>query len=107
MGDGLSDTDATPLTFFHGGGAQAAEQFSNELRYSGMFFDRLFLTTGFYYFQNDLYYHEQRLFGDASGDILEFNGGGIYNVETFGLFAAGDYDLTDRADADPGAALHS
>ena len=28
--------------------------------------------------------------------ILEFNGGGIYNVETFGLFAAGDYDLTDR-----------
>ena len=96
VGDGLSDADATPLTFFHGGGAQASEQFSNELRYSGMFFDRLFLTTGFYYFQNDLSYHEQRLFGDPSGDILEFNGGGIYNVETFGLFMNGDYDLTDR-----------
>ena len=96
VGDGLSDADATPLTFFHGGGAQASEQFSNELRYSGMFFDRLFLTTGFYYFQNDLSYHEQRLFGDPSGDILEFNGGGLYNVETFGLFMNGDYDLTDR-----------
>ena len=96
VGDGLSDADATPLTFFHGGGAQASEQFSNELRYSGTFFDRLFLTTGFYYFQNDLSYHEQRLFGDPSGDILEFNGGGIYNVETFGLFMNGDYDLTDR-----------
>ena len=96
VGDGLSDADATPLTFFHGGGAQASEQFSNELRYSGTFFDRLFLTTGFYYFQNDLSYHEQRLFGDPSGDILEFNGGGVYNVETFGLFMNGDYDLTDR-----------
>ena len=96
VGDGLSDADASPLTLFHVAGAQASEQFSNELRYSGLFFDRLFLTTGFYYFQNDLFYHEQRLFGDPSGDILEFNGGGIYNVETFGLFAAGDYDLTDR-----------
>ena len=95
-GDALSDADSTPLTFFHGGGAQAAEQFSNELRYSGVFLDRLFLTTGLYYFQNDLDYHEQRFFGDNIGGMPEFNGGGIYAVETFGLFMAGDYDLTDR-----------
>ena len=92
-GDALSDIDATPLPLFHGGAVQVAEQFSNELRYSGLFFDRLFLTTGFYYFQNDISYHEHRSL--ALGTILQ-NGGGDYEVETFGLFANADSDLTDR-----------
>ncbi len=89
-GDALSDIDATPLSLFHGGALQVAEQFSNELRYSGLFFDKLFLTTGFYYFQNDIGYHERRHLA-----VGEFSGGGVYDVETFGLFMAGDYDLTD------------
>ncbi len=92
-GDARSDIDATPLPLFHGGAVQVAEQFSNELRYSGLFLDRLFLTTGFYYFQNDIGYHEHRDL--AFGTILQ-NGGGDYEVETFGLFANADYDLTDR-----------
>lgn len=95
-GDALSDIDATPLPLFHGGAVQVAEQFSNELRYSGLFFDKLFLTTGFYYFQNDIGYHEQRFLSDGSGGTREFRGGGLYDVETFGLFMAGDYDLTNR-----------
>jgi iron complex outermembrane receptor protein len=93
QGEALSDIDATPLSLFHGGADQVAEQFSNELRYSGLFLDKLFLTTGFYYFQNDIGYHEQRNL--AFGTILQ-NGGGDYEVETFGLFMNADYDLTER-----------
>ena len=56
------------------------------------FFDRLFLTTGFYYFNNEHIYHEYRSL--AFGSIQQ-SGGGTLDVETFGLFMSGDYDLTD------------
>ena len=73
-----------------------AEQFSNELRYTGMFFDRLHLSTGLYYFTNAIDYHERRkLTDDAMGRARIQNGGGLYDVDTFGVFMAGDYDLTD------------
>ena len=73
-----------------------AEQFSNEVRYAGVFFNRLQLTTGFYYFTNALDYHERRkLTDDPQGKARVQNGGGLYDVETFGVFMAGDYDLTD------------
>ncbi len=73
-----------------------AEQFSNEVRYAGTFFNRLQLTTGFYYFTNAIDYHERRkLTDDTQGRARIQNGGGLYDVETFGLFLAGDYDLTD------------
>ena len=91
-GSGLSDIDATTLHLFHGGSDYVAEQFSNETRYSGRFFNRLLLTTGFYYFNNDIDYYEYRSF---NFDRIRLNGGGLYDVETFGLFMAGDYDLTD------------
>ena len=95
-GNALSDIDATPRFLFHGGADLAAEQFSNELRYAGLFFDQLFLTTGFYYFTNEIKYGEQRLLANRLGGITELNGGGDYDVETFGLFMNGDYDLTDK-----------
>ncbi len=73
-----------------------AEQFSNELRYSGVFFDRLHLATGLYYFTNAIDYHERRkLTDDAMGRARIQNGGGLYDVDTFGVFMAGDYNLTD------------
>ena len=92
QGTAQSDIDATPLALFTGGALQQAEQFSDELRYSGLFFDRLFLTTGFYYFNNDIGYHEYRSL--RFGQIRQ-SGGGNLDVETFGLFMNGDYDLTD------------
>ena len=92
-GNALSDIDATPRFLFHGGADLAAEQFSNELRYAGLFFDRLFLTTGFYYFTNEIGYHESR---DLAFGTVRQHGGGDYDVETFGLFMNGDYDLTDK-----------
>ena len=73
-----------------------AEQFSNELRYTGVFLNRLHLTTGLYYFTNVIDYHERRkLTDDAMGRARIQNGGGLYDVDTFGVFMAGDYDLTD------------
>ena len=73
-----------------------AEQFSNELRYTGVLFDRLQLVTGLYYFTNASDYHERRqLADDPPGRARIQNGGGLYDVDTFGVFMAGDYDLTD------------
>ncbi len=73
-----------------------AEQFSNELRYTGVFFDRLQMVTGLYYFTNASDYHERRkLADDPPGRARVQNGGGLYDVDTLGVFMAGDYDLTD------------
>ena len=83
-----------------------AEQNSLELRYSGRF-GKANITTGAYYFDNDIAYHERRdllgaltaqLTGGALGPEVSFqiqDGGGNYEVETLGLFGALDYDLTD------------
>ena len=73
-----------------------AEQFSNEVRYAGVFADRLHLITGLYYFTNAIDYHERRkLTDDPAGRARVQNGGGLYDVDTLGVFLAGDYDLTD------------
>ena len=102
--DALSDLDGLPtnrqadfaLSQFNLGTQQESEQFSNELRYTGRFFNRLHLTTGVYYFTNDLDYHEWREFeGRAPGATRNEFGGGYYDVDTLGLFLNMDYDLTD------------
>ena len=95
----LSDIDAQPVSLFHGSGATESEQVSNELRYNGVFAGRLNLTAGVYYFNNDIDYHERRnllglLTPDGSPALLQ-DGGGEYEVETIGVFAAVDYDLND------------
>jgi len=92
--DGLSDIDATALQVFDANFNVRQDQISNEIRYNGRFFDdRLDFTTGIFYFQQDLEYAEQRIVGGAQ---TRFDGGGIQDHETFGIFAAGEYDLTDR-----------
>ena len=102
--DALSDLDGLPtnrqadfaLSRFNLGTQQESEQFSNELRYTGRFFNRLHLTTGVYYFTNDLDYHEWREFeGSVPGATRNEFGGGYYDVDTLGLFLNMDYDLTD------------
>ena len=97
--DGLSDIDAQPVSLFHGGASQDFEQVSNELRYNGLFAERFNLTAGVYYFNNDIVYHERRnLLGLLTPDgspALTQDGGGEYEVETIGVFAAVDYDLND------------
>ena len=91
-GTALSDIDAQPAPWFHGGFGSNAEQISNELRYNGMVGDKTNLTMGVYYFKNDLEYAESRF---LLGGALTQDGGGLYGVETLGAFAAIDYDLSD------------
>ena len=100
-GDAFSDIDGQPadsvhpLRQFNLGTDQETEQFSNELRYAGTFFNRLQLTTGVYYFTNSLDYFETRDLGFANGPLIHQFGGGYYDVDTLGLFLNLDYDLTD------------
>ncbi|WP_345421410.1 TonB-dependent receptor [Halioxenophilus aromaticivorans] len=95
----LGDIDSQPVWIFHSASWTDAEQISNELRYSGTFGENTTLTTGLYYFNNDVQYHERReLLGIATGGVAPaatFDGGGYYEVETIGVFAAVDYALTD------------
>ena len=89
-----SDVDAQPVARFHAPTWLDSEQFSNELRYIGTFIDeRAEVSSGVYYFTNDVDYHERREF---LGGLQQADGGGDYNVTTYGIFAAIDYDLTDE-----------
>ncbi|MFV8819530.1 TonB-dependent receptor [Haliea sp. E17] len=95
----LGDIDSQPVWLFHSRSWTEAEQYSNELRYTGTFGERASVTTGIYYFTNDVDYHERRqLLGIATGGAIpavQFDGGGYYSVDTWAGFAAVDYDLTE------------
>ncbi len=107
------DLDASPLELMNAQAWSNYRQWSNELRYTGRFLERLNATTGVYYFSNKINYHEHRsLLTDAiaaSGlpfppgtDVSQF-GGGNYDVETLGLFLSLDYDLTSHLTLTAGA----
>lgn len=88
-----SDIDATPAFLFHADIGINQEQVSNELRYNGMFMDdRLNMTAGLFYFEQELRYGEQR---DLLGGALQQDGGGIQDQQTIGVFVAGDYAVND------------
>ncbi len=95
-----SDIDGTVDFLFHADPIIDARQYSNELRYSGVFNERLRVTTGLYYFDNEIAYHEQReLLGELTPNntpAVTQDGGGDYSVETLGVFVALDYDITDQ-----------
>ncbi len=60
--DALSDVDSSDISILHGYGAIDQEQFSNEFRYFGSFFeDTVDITAGLYWFDQDLDYHERRV----------------------------------------------
>lgn len=86
------DVDSTPASIFHSEAWLEAEQYSNELRYSGTFNDNLQLTTGLYYFTNEINYHERR---NLFGGVTTQDGGGDYEVESLGAFVAADYDISE------------
>jgi len=99
-GQTVSDIDAQPVWLFHAPAWLDATQYSNELRYNGVFNDRANVTVGALYFTNELNYHERRdLLGIATGGVApaaSFDGGGEYNVDTYNVFAQVDYDLSDQ-----------
>ncbi len=109
-GDGtaLIDTDSSPQSILHIQGWTPYRQWSNELRYVGRFFERLHVTTGFYYFTSEINYHDRRYLLGSHIDGLIAEGalpagshytqdvGGNYYVDTQGVFLSFDYDLTDQ-----------
>jgi len=93
------DVDSQPVSLFHFELGIDAKQVSNELRYNGLFAERLNVTAGLYYFHNEIGYFERRnLLGALTPDdspAQTQDGGGNYEVETFALFTSVDYDLTE------------
>ncbi|ANO50610.1 TonB-dependent receptor [Woeseia oceani] len=87
----LSDIDSSPIFLFHAPARTEQDQFSNELRYSGSY-DNLYVTTGAYFFKQDLLYLERRL---IQGGALDITGGGDQESETFAVFASLDVVLND------------
>ncbi len=98
-GDSRSDIDAQPVWIFHAPAWLEAEQTTFELRYNGVFAERANVTTGLFYFDNDINYHERReLVGVATGGVApaaQFDGGGLFDTEAYTLFAQVDYDLNE------------
>ncbi len=86
-----ADIDALPTFIFHSNTETAQDQISNELRYavSTSDFD---LTVGAFYFDQRLEYTEVRnIIGSPT-----FFGGGAQDHEVLGLFANGQFRLTDN-----------
>lgn len=87
------DIDSTPLTLFHSNAENTQEQLSNELRYAGTF-GAADVTTGLFYFEQELGYTEIRnIPSDPRG---MYYGGGTLDHDTWGIFANVDYALTDK-----------
>jgi len=95
---GESDIDAQPVWLFHAPFWSNQEQYSNELRYHGSF-DKTTVTTGIFWFTNEINYHERRnLLGIATGGVapaLTQDGGGDYWVDSLAFFMSVDYQLDD------------
>ncbi|WP_264447995.1 TonB-dependent receptor [Novosphingobium sp. JCM 18896] len=88
-----ADTDGTSFSGLHTRYKEHFEQFSNELRYAGRFFDALDLTVGAYYFHSNLRYYEERRLATVGFQPRGF--GGRQKQDTWAIFAQGDYGLTD------------
>jgi iron complex outermembrane recepter protein len=90
----FGDFDGRPLNLFHAIFALDQKQYSDELRYHGTFFDdKLDVTTGLYFFTQDILYRERRF---IRGGAVDVSFGGNQQQDTFGLFGALDYSLTPR-----------
>jgi iron complex outermembrane receptor protein len=84
------DIDSTPAFAFHAQFATNQDQRSEELRYAGTF-GPAEVTTGVYYFQQNILYIERRL---LAGGAVDRTGGGDGDFSTWGAFAATDWSLT-------------
>ncbi len=87
------DSDGSALSIFNFNPFIDQEQFSQELRWSGPIGSSLNLTTGAYFFSQELDYKERRvIFGGAATPALRSQ----QEHDQWALFAQGTLDLTDR-----------
>jgi iron complex outermembrane receptor protein len=87
------DIDALPLFLFHSDTELVQEQISNELRYAGTF-GNAEITTGVFYFNQEIGYTERRRLPTVSA--AQFNGGGFQDHTVYGVFGQLDYAITDK-----------
>lgn len=87
-----ADIDATALFLFHSNTETEQDQISNELRYA-VSTDNFDLTVGAFYFDQSIAYTEVRDIPPSTP--LTFYGGGQQDHEVLGLFASGQFYLTD------------
>lgn len=92
--DTLGDIDSTPAFIFHAPAITNQDQISNELRYSGSW-DNVYLTTGVYYFTQEIEYIENRLLPASGFPPPGITGGGNQDQTTYGLFAQFDIQASD------------
>ncbi len=98
--DALADLDGRPLPILHWLFMTDQEQLSDELRYA-VNFDRVKLTTGLYWFTQDIDYLEARLVPTSTANPLGVpttvgHLGGVQDSATLAAFASADIDLTAR-----------
>lgn len=85
----VADVDSSDWQIFTITGNTEQDQISNELRYAGNFLDdKLSLTTGIFFFQQNISYREGRI------NLAKALGGDM-DHSTWGIFTSGDYALTD------------
>jgi iron complex outermembrane receptor protein len=98
FGDTFGDIDGQDVWLFHSGSFTDYEQFSNELRYNGVF-GSANVTTGIFWFSSDLSYSEgRRLGGFLTSNVAPYvtqDGGGLLDMESLAWFGAVDYDLNE------------
>ncbi|EAQ28765.1 Outer membrane protein [Erythrobacter sp. NAP1] len=87
-----ADIDATTLFLFHSNTETEQDQISNEIRYA-VSTDNFDLTVGGFYFDQTLAYTEVRDIPVSTP--LSFFGGGRQEHEVLGVFANGQFYLTD------------
>lgn len=91
------DVDGTPLPTFLATQYIFQEQASNELRYAGTF-GNLAVTTGVFYFWQDVELVENRVIGPNAP-----SGGGDQTSSTLGIFGSLDWSVTDTFKLSVGA----
>jgi iron complex outermembrane receptor protein len=89
--EAASDIDSRPVPGFHAFNILRQHQYSDELRLSARLFDRLDVTTGVYYFQQEFDYLERRRLG---GGLIDSTMGAHLAQEQRALFGTADYALT-------------
>ncbi|MEM6475760.1 MAG: TonB-dependent receptor, partial [Pseudomonadota bacterium] len=87
-----ADIDATSLFLFHSSTETEQSQISNELRYA-VSTDNFDLTVGGFFFDQTLEYTEVRDIPVSTP--LTFFGGGVQDHQVLGLFASGQFYVTD------------
>lgn len=109
VNDSLSDIDARPVRIFHARSATDNAQISNELRWFNEWLDddSLDTTVGLYFFQQEIVYREQRLFGPPLAPIEADTGtfGGNIDQIALGAFAQAEYEIVPKLTAVLGGRL--